>query len=502
VHTSLPITNLGELDQGRIAFVNPWSGRRVIVVGAARQGLALAKYLARHDATVVLNDRLPDNELRGAQQALAGENIQWVCGGHPLSLLDGADLVCLSGGIPLDLPIVKEARRRGIRLSNDSQIFLEEVPCPVVGITGSAGKTTTTTLVGRIAQAAAEIRIRNYRSLPPLWKHQEYPSKVWVGGNIGLPLISTVEQMVENDLAVMELSSFQLEIMERVPQVAAILNITPNHLDRHANMEAYQAAKARILDFQSFADIAVLNRDDPGTWNLVDHVRGNLITFGRQRPAPGQTGTFLSEDGQSLLLQSVEHGMEKVSKLFARQDILLRGEHNLFNVLAAGAIAFGAGLPIEAVIAGVNGFSGVPHRLEFVRTWSGADWFNDSIATAPERAIAAIHSFSEPLVLLAGGRDKNLPWEDFANQVATRVKHLILFGESADKIAQAMITYAPMSKVKITHCSNLFQAVQAAAKAISPGDVVLFSPGGTSFDEFRDFEARGEAYKKWVMELP
>jgi UDP-N-acetylmuramoylalanine--D-glutamate ligase len=473
----------------------------VIIIGAARQGLALARYLARHGADVILNDQLPDNELRGAQQALAGEKVRWVCGGHPLSLLDKADLICLSGGIPLHIPLVKEAQRRGIQLSNDSQIFLEEVPCPVIGITGSAGKTTTTTLVGRIAQAAAEIRAGIHHSTTTHRNHLNYPAKIWVGGNIGLPLISVVDQMVESDLAVMELSSFQLEIMERAPQVAAILNITPNHLDRHADMEAYQAAKARILEFQSYADIAVLNRDDPGAWSLADRVRGSLITFGRQRPAPGQAGTYLSENEQYLMLQSIENGREKVYSLLRRQDISLRGEHNIFNVLAASAIAFGAGLSVEAVVAGVREFKGIPHRLEFVRTWSGADWYNDSIATAPERSIAAIHSFDEPLVLLAGGRDKNLPWEEFARLVATRVRHLIIFGESADKIAQAMITYTSKSKVRITHCSNLFQAVQAAAKAVTPGDVVLFSPGGTSFDEFRDFEERGEAYKKWVMEL-
>jgi len=485
-----------------MTVVNDWSGRRVLVIGAARQGMALARYLATHGAEVILNDRLPENELRGAQQALRMENVRWFFGGHPPSLLDGVELVCLSGGIPLDLPIVLEAQKRGIFLSNDSQIFMEEVPCPVIGITGSAGKTTTTTLVGRIAQAAVEIRANSNPSTVIRPAYQSYPAKIWVGGNIGSPLIAMVDQMVSDDLVVMELSSFQLEIMNRSPEVAAILNITPNHLDRHANMEAYQAAKARILDFQSFADIAVLNRDDPGSWSLIDHVRGNIVTFGRQRPASGQAGTFISDDGTALWLQSLENGKERVKMILASQDIGLRGEHNLYNVLAAAAIAFAAGLPIEGIVAGVKGFLGVPHRLEFIRTWGGADWFNDSIATAPERSIAAIQSFNEPIILLAGGRDKNLPWENFARLVAQRVKHLILFGESADKIAQAMITYAPKSKVKITHCSNLFQAVQTASEVLSPGDVVLFSPGGTSFDEFRDFEDRGEAYKKWVMELP
>ena len=474
----------------------------MLVIGAARQGLALARYLAKHGPEVILNDQLPENQLKEAQQSLKDENVKWVCGGHPFSVLNGIDLVCLSGGIPLNLPIILEAQRRHIILSNDSQIFMEVVPCPVIGITGSAGKTTTTTLVARIAQAAVEIRENNDLSKTYHPSYRSYPAKVLVGGNIGSPLIAVVDQMLPDDLAVMELSSFQLEIMNRSPEVAAILNITPNHLDRHANMEAYQAAKSRILDFQSFADIAILNRDDPRSWSLVNHLRGDLISFGRQRPASGQTGTFISDDGNELLLQSIENGHERERTVLASRDISLRGEHNLLNVLAAAAIAFAAGLPIEAVVAGVKGFLGVSHRLEFIRTWGGADWFNDSIATAPERSIAAIQSFEEPLILLAGGRDKNLPWENFARLVARRVKHLILFGESADRIAQAMITFAPKSKVKITHCSNLYQAVQAATKVISSGDVVLFSPGGTSFDEFRDFEDRGEAYKKWVMELP
>jgi UDP-N-acetylmuramoylalanine--D-glutamate ligase len=202
--------------------------------------------------------------------------------------------------------------------------------------------------------------------------------------------------------------------------------------------------------------------------------------------------------------------------ILSRQEIALRGEHNLLNVLAACAIAWAAGLPGEAMQAGVAGFGGVPHRLEYVRTWGGADWYNDSIATAPERAMAAIRAFEEPLVLLAGGRDKELPWEDFASLVNRRVHHLILFGEAAGKIQQAMgaqamgaqamgaqaaNAVAPTNRTEVIRCCGLREAVSAAARVITPGDVVLLSPGGTSFDEFRDFEDRGEAYRKWVLEL-
>ena len=242
-----------------------WSGIQVVILGAARQGIALARYLLRHGAHVVLSDLRRREDLEDARRALAEAassgpgSLKWVYEGHPLELLDGADLLCPSGGVPLDQPIVEQALRKGIPLSNNSQIFLEVSPAKVIGITGSAGKTTTTTLVGRMAQEAT----------------RDSQAQAWIGGNIGSPLISEVDQMQPGDLAVMELSSFQLEIMTRSPQVAAVLNITPNHLDRHGTMQAYTAAKARILAFQSRGDAAVLGRDDPGAWGLKDRYAGS-----------------------------------------------------------------------------------------------------------------------------------------------------------------------------------------------------------------------------------
>lgn len=461
-----------------------WHGLKVIVIGAARQGLALARYLTSHGARVVLNDQRPAADLALAQEMLAGvPDIEWVCGGHPLSILDGADLVCPSGGVPLTLPLLQEAARRGIPLSNDSQIFLEAAPCKVIGITGSAGKTTTTTLVGRMGQASLDLL-------------QEPPyRKVWVGGNIGSPLILVVDEMGADDLAIMELSSFQLEIMSLSPQVAAVLNVTPNHLDRHGTMEAYRAAKARIVENQQQQDVVVLGRDDPGAWSLRDRAPGRVYSFGLTPLPQDQPGAYFSEQAIYLHLP----GNEAV-RLIEQDRVALRGEHNLVNVMAASAIAAAAGLPVEAVQAGVTGFRGVPHRLEFVRTWGGADWYNDSIATAPERSMAAIRSFTEPLILLAGGRDKNLPWGDFADLVRSRVDHLILFGEAIDIILNAMQPDTGTAPT-VTRCTGLKQAVLAAASLVQPGDVVLLSPGGTSFDEFTDFEERGECFAKWVREL-
>lgn len=452
----------------------------VLIVGAARQGTSLARYLSSQGAEVVLNDSRMASELQDARRRLSGVPIGWVLGDHPVRLLENTRLVCPSGGVPLDIPLVAEARRRGIPLSNDSQIFLEAAPCRTAGITGSAGKTTTTTLVGRMAEA-------DYRARE---------GRVWVGGNIGNPLIAVLDQMKPVDLAVVELSSFQLELVHSAPAIAAVLNLTPNHLDRHETMEAYVAAKSNILRYQKAGDVVVLGRDDPGAWGLRTLVRGRLATFGM---APPQDAPWLDahvRDGSVVLQRG-----EQVEVLMPVSDVLLRGVHNLLNVLAACAISAAGGIRAEAIRAGVQGFRGVPHRLEFVRRWGGADWYNDSIATAPERAIAAIQAFDAPIVLLAGGRDKNLPWKDFAGLVAGRVDHLLAFGEAGEMIAAQVRAQAGAGPETIACHTGLEDAVRAAAALVSDGDVVLLSPGGTSFDEFKDFAERGEWFKRWVSEL-
>lgn len=458
-----------------------WRNKRVIILGAARQGLALARYLARHGAQVVLNDRRSPDQLRDEMEKMKPLGVEWVTGGHPLSLLEPRpDLLCISGGVPLTNPLVQAAVKQGIPLSNDTQIFLQAAPCKTLGITGSAGKTTTTTLVGRIAQAD---RTGKY-------------GRIWVGGNLGDPLINYVDEMQASDLAILEISSFQLEQITRSPHIAAILNITPNHLDRHGTMEAYTAAKARILTFQSPQDAAILSRDDPGAWALAEKVKGRLFSFGFSPLPPGQDGAYIENEKFYLRYNG------QVIRLPVESHIALRGEHNRLNVLAACAISHAVGFSPQEMQAGVTGFQGVPHRLEFVRTWRGAHWYNDSIATAPERTIAAIQSFSGPLILLLGGRDKDLPWDELGRLVRQRVDHVILFGEAAEKIQAAIGQRIPGSKpyslIRVTACR---EAVLAASRLAQPGFVVLFSPGGTSYDEFKDFEERGERFKEWVREF-
>jgi len=456
-----------------------YKGKHLVILGAARQGLALAKYLSSHGAEVTVTDQKDVKVLQDVMSDFREDQINWVLGGHPFELLDAADYLSLSGGVPLAIPLVQEALLRGIPLTNDSQIFMEVVPCPVIGITGSAGKTTTTILVGKIAAAAYG------------------ESRSWVGGNIGNPLISDVDQMEHDHIAIMELSSFQLEQINISPKIACILNITPNHLDRHGTMQAYSDAKARILAEQLESDIAVLNREDPGSWALHTEARGQLISFGRHKPENGQVGTYLDEkwicywDG------------EDSNRLLPVKSIKLRGAHNQMNVLAACAIAAAAEFPAKAMLEGVNALEGVPHRLEPVRIWGEALWVNDSKATTPKGSIAALNSFQEPLILLAGGRDKDLPWKDFSRLVLERVRYLILFGEAADLIESSLAAELGKGQKMLPYrkCSGLEEAVRAAAGICEKGDVVLLSPGGTSFDEFVDFEERGEKFRLWVNEL-
>ena len=459
-----------------------YDNKHILVIGAARQGLAISRYLDKHGAKVTLTDARPENDLIDAKNSLADTQVQTHFGEHPFSLLDGTDLICVSGGVPLDIPIIKEAKQRHIQLSNDSQIFLENCPCTVIGITGSAGKTTTTALLGQMADRFFEMKSNKNRA--------------WTGGNIGNPLISNVDEMQEDDLAIMELSSFQLELMTRSPHIAAVLNITPNHLDRHGTLGAYTAAKVRILKFQKQADLAILNREDKGSWNLREELHGDLISFGYKKPDKNDHGTYIEKG--NIMLQIAREQM----KMLPIDWIPLRGEHNLLNVLAACAIAAGATIALPAIQTAIEEFEGIPHRMQLVATRNGVQWYDDSIATTPERSLAAIKSFDEPIVLLLGGRDKNLPWEELLQTANQKVKQFVLFGEAANMIAEKLekiqkhTSAKPHSKVE-----TLQDAIKEVAKTAEEGDVVLLSPGGTSYDAFVDFEERGNCYAKWISEL-
>jgi UDP-N-acetylmuramoylalanine--D-glutamate ligase len=491
-----------------------YAGLRVVILGMARQGMATARFFLARGARVTISDLRSAEQLRVACDELAlyaaehapaaGSQpaLRTVLGAHPLALLDEADLLCLSGGVSPAIPIVLEAVRRGIRLSNDGQLTALHCPVPIVGITGSAGKTTTTTLVGLMLQAAG--------------------FTVHVGGNIGTPLLDRLEAVHAGDKVVMELSSFQLELFDRSPAVAAILNITPNHLDRHPSMSHYAAAKANILCFQSRGDTCVLSADDgyTGPWlrsGRCDIAAGDgqdAVYFPLQGMRMGfsvatevPAGAFLA--GDRLIWR--RPGLPD-AEICRAGEVRLRGRHNLANILAACCLAGAAGAEARAMRAVATSFGGVEHRLEIVRQRGGVLWVDDSIATAPERTVAAIRSFTEPLVLFLGGRDKHLPWAECAAEVHKRraggapaVRHVILFGEAARLIADALAEYVRDSggaSVPVTCCADLPEAVNSAATVARSGDVVLLAPGGTSFDAYEDFAARGNHFRTLVEALP
>ncbi|MEE4195569.1 MAG: UDP-N-acetylmuramoyl-L-alanine--D-glutamate ligase [Anaerolineae bacterium] len=467
-----------------------WQHKQIIVIGAARQGLALSRFFLLHGASVILNDRNDECALEDAiaemqawqdqhQEKISG-TLQWVLGGHPESILEDAALLCVSGGVPLELPIITTARERMIPITNDSELFMQSVPCQVIGITGSAGKTTTTALLGEILTDTLT----------------SDTCTVWVGGNIGKPLIEHVEDMRPTDLVLLELSSFQLDLMETSPHISAVLNITPNHLDRHGTMEAYTHAKLNIFHSQTAQDFAIINHEDPGIWREREVIKSKLLIFGMQRSPLELAQTYLKDDQLVLFDGHQEHSLLNI------KDIKLRGKHNILNVLAACAIAYAAGVPLMGLRNSVRHFKGVDHRLEFVRHVNGVSWFNDSIASAPERSMAAIRSFTEPLVVLLGGRDKNLPWDKLAKLIHRRVHDVILFGEAAGMIESILKQErCASSLLHLTKCTTLEEAVQKAAQIAQPGDVVVLSPGCTSFDEFTDFAERGERFKAWVQQI-
>lgn len=455
--------------------VDPLTGKRLVILGLARQGRALARFATSVGAEVVVSDLRSATELETAIEEFSDLDVEFVLGEHPMSLLEGTDVLAPSGGVPLSAPIVVEAQQRGIRLTNDSQEFIRRTPADVVGITGSAGKTTTTALTGAMGELSGR--------------------RTWIGGNIGRPLISVLDQMEAEDLVIQELSSFQLELWQQSPRVAAVLNITPNHLDRHQTMDAYAAAKANILRYQDKDGIAVLSADDPGTRALRALVSGRLRSFSHSEEVTD--GAFVREDQIWL-----RNGTEQLVCSLA--EIRLRGEHNVLNVLAAATLADSVGIPLDVIRQAAITFAGVAHRLEVVATVDGVTYVNDSIATAPERALAAVDAFAEPLILLAGGRDKDLVWDEWVERVSQRVKQVVLFGELAPMLEErlrARLTQAGESRPLLVRVDTLAEAVATAATSASMGDVVLLSPGGTSFDAFRDFEERGEQFRRLVEEL-
>ncbi len=448
--------------------------KKVLVIGFARQGQALARWLPRVGAQPIVTDRRTAEDININPDDYPGT--QFMLGEQPETLPNGVEMVCVSGGVPLSLPLVQQAAKAGLPITNDAELFLEYCPAPVIGITGSAGKTTTTTLTGAILQEAGHT--------------------VWVGGNIGNVLLDDLNNIEQDHIVVMELSSFQLELMTHSPQIAGVLNITPNHLDRHGTMEAYTAAKANIITHQSGDDTAVLGYDDGGSHHLQEQVNGRLLWFSAESMI--SNGAFLL--GERLMLVGEAHPSGEATVICERSDIQLRGEHNLRNVLAACVLAGAAGVTPDVMGTAIREFKGVEHRLETVRVVNDVTYVNDSIATAPERVLAALHSYDEPLVLLLGGADKKLPWNDMLQLAVRKARQIIAFGGDAADIVVKQLQDLDKT-ASVTRVATLDEAVAEASRIAQSGDVVLLSPGGTSYDAYPDFAARGVHFRELVASL-
>jgi UDP-N-acetylmuramoylalanine--D-glutamate ligase len=440
-----------------------------MVLGAGRSGQAAVQKLQRLRAEVFLSDQKNKEELAGIEE-LDLDNEHLLLGRMPEWLEIQIELVVLSPGIPPVISFVQEALAAGIPVWSEVELAMHDCLASCVGITGTNGKTTTTTLTGELAKRTGR---------PSL-----------VAGNIGVALSGRVEDMGKDGIVVAELSSFQLEFIDKLRvHIAIILNITPDHLDRHGSLEDYIAAKARIFENQTSEDLAVLNWDDPLVRALGSRVKGRVIYF---------SPTSLLENGLGLQGDWVVYAERgKVIPILAREELRIRGSHNLENVMAAAAAAHELGLSWAEIAQGLKEFRGVEHRQENVGTYDGILFINDSKGTNTDAAEKAILAFEEPLVLIAGGKNKGLDFHDFMKLVSRRVKSLILLGQAADEME---IAAKEAGVTRLLRASSFAEGVELAIAEAVPGDVVLLSPACTSWDMFKSYEERGELFKKLVHE--
>ncbi len=450
-----------------------FSGKKVTVVGLGIEGVDLVRYLSRRGAKVTISDSKPKSALADRLEDVRDLRVSLSLGKNDGKAVTKADAVFVSQGVPLELPAITGAREQGVPLYSMVGLFLELSPGPVIGITGSSGKTTTTALV-------AEMLRDDQRD-------------VFMGGNIGVGLLDHLEDLRPYTWSVLEVSHTQLQLTQRSPHIAAVLNITPNHLDRFS-WEDYKLLKSNLIRYQEAGDIAVLGYDDEESRKLGDLVHGDLVWFTTGPSLKGK-GVFVRNG----IAMARWNGREE--PLFSLSSLLLRGEHNQQNALAAAAIALAAGVSPDAVACAIGRFRGVQHRLEYVGEVNGASYYNDSIATTPERTLAGLRSFEEPVLLVMGGRDKKLPLQEMAREALSRCRGIVLFGEAGQLLKEALLREKNKRDVPIVRKSDLDQAVRAAAEMAQPGDVVLLSPACTSYDAYENFERRGEHFRVLVSQL-
>ncbi len=450
-------------------------GKRCTVLGLGVSNLPLIDYLLKNGAHVCARDRRDIDTEKEPFAAFAARGVQFVCGERYLEGLDG-DILFRSPGIRPDLPEIADAVHKGMRLSSEMELFFELCPAKLFAVTGSDGKTTTTTLVHLLLSAAAE--------------KEQAGVRVFVGGNIGAPLLPRLSDMTARDYAVVELSSFQLMTMQKSAFAAAITNITPNHLNWHTDMAEYTAAKLNVYKYG--AKRVVLNADNAACAALLGATGAEEIAFSSTKaPADICAETKIYEADGVIFVNDTPY--------LKTSDIQIPGRHNVENYMCAIGMTLGLVAP-ETVTQIAKDFGGVEHRIEFVRTVGGVRYYNSSIDSSPSRTIAALRSFHEKPILICGGRDKHVPFDSLASEILRRAKALVLTGEAREQILSAMQSaneYQP-DKIPILIEEDFTNAVLAARRLAAPGDTILLSPACTSFDAFQNFEERGKKFKEIV----
>ena len=456
-------------------FYRSIRGKTVAFCGIGGSNLPLAVTFAQKGAAVTARDRRSGEQLGDAARRLREAGVRLVTGDGYLRDLD-EEIIFRTPGMKYHLPELDAARKRGAAVTSEMEVFFGACPCRIFAVTGSDGKTTTTTVISKILESAGK--------------------KVHLGGNIGEPLLPRIETIGPDDVAVAELSSFQLISMRRSPDVAVVTNVTPNHLDMHRDMREYIDAKRNILLHQDAFGRAVLNADNDVTASFVPDVRGQCLLFSRRHPV--EYGAWMDEDGGIWFSQG-----DRKTRVMNASDIRIPGKHNVENYLAAICAVWGyAGVEDIAKVA--RSFPGVEHRNELVREFEGVKYYNDSIGTTPSRTISgALSLFDRRILLIAGGYDKNIPFDPLGPAVAEKVKVLVLIGQTADKIEQAVRSapnYRP-EELKILRASSLEEAVDLCRREAESGDVVSLSPACASFGMFPNFETRGERFRELVNGL-
>lgn len=453
-------------------YIEDMRGKRIAIIGIGVSNTPLLELLLAEGIRVTACDKRSREQMGEQAEHLEQLGCELHLGADYLKDLD-ADVIFRTPGLRPDVPEISACVQQGAVLTSEMEVFFQVCPCPIIAVTGSDGKTTTTTIIAELLKKAGK--------------------RVWVGGNIGHPLLCDAEKMQPEDFAVVELSSFQLLDMKRSPHIAVMMNLAPNHLDVHKDMDEYIAAKENIYLHQHEGDIAIFNEDNDITRSLSKKASARTRLFSRREEVAD--GTFLRGDTIVLRHDGCEEAVMQIS------DIRLPGMHNVENYLAAVTALDGL-VPYEVMRETARTFAGVEHRIEPVRTIRGVQWYNDSIASSPTRTIAGLNAFNEKVILLAGGYDKHIPFAPLAPEVIKHVKLLILCGATADAIEKAVRECPDYhGSPEIVRCESLEDCVKTAYERAVRGDIVTLSPACAAFDQFANFMERGKVFKKLVMAL-